>query len=289
VDFPVDGELPVDWSTKTNDQRRAYLMELLGRYERWEVKLSDAEYRVIGTTGIVSGWEMVARKPKNGVLEYPRWRFTASWVKSDGKWLMVATHRSTTPATIPGAAPMAQDPSEERILRTALDTPRFRTVPLVDARLLRVLTESSGAKQVVELGTSTGFSSLWFCDALRKNGGHLTTFEIDPERAKVAREQFKQAGIEHLVTVVEGDAHENIKKLSAPIDLVFIDADKEGYPDYLEKLLPLVRPGGLILAHNMRWPAPSPAYVKAVTGNPALETVFVNMDDQGIGITLKKR
>lgn len=289
LDFPVDGELPVDWSAKTTEQRRDSIRELLGRYERWEATLVDTEYRVSGATGIVSGWERVTRKPKGGVLEYARWRFTATWVKPDGKWAMAAAHRSTTPATIPGAAPMAQDPAEERILATALRTPRWANVPMVDARLLRVLAESSGAKQVVELGTSTGFSALWICNALRKNGGRLTTFEIDAQRAKVAREQFKEAGVDHLVTLVEGDAHENLKKLSAPIDLVFIDAEKEGYADYLQKLLPLVRPGGLILAHNMRWPNPSPAYVKAVTTDAALETVFVNMDDQGIGITLKKR
>ena len=114
-------------------------------------------------------------------------------------------------------------------------------------------------------------------------------FEIDSQRANTARERFKAVGVDDLVTLVEGDAHENVKHLSGQIDLVFIDAEKDGYPDYLERLLPLVRAGGLILAHNMRWPAPSPAYVKAVTADASLETVFVNMDDQGIGITLKKR
>jgi caffeoyl-CoA O-methyltransferase len=289
LDFPLDGEAPVDWSAKGDQQRRAALSDLLNRYESWTVKLLDAEYKVTGSTGVVSGWEKVARKPKDGVLEYLRWRFTATWTKSDGKWLMVAAHRSTTPATIPGAPATAQDSAEERILRTALDGPRFANVPMVDARLLRVLAESASAKQVVELGTSTGFSALWFCDAIRKNGGHLTTFEINPQRAKAAREAFARAGVENLVTLVEGDAHQGIRKLTGPIDVVFIDAEKDGYPDYLAQLLPLVRPGGLILAHNMRWPAPSPAYVKAVTTDPGLETVFVNMDDQGIGITLKKR
>ena len=89
--------------------------------------------------------------------------------------------------------------------------------------------------------------------------------------------------------MVEGDAHENIKSLKGPIDFVFIDAEKPGYADYLRKLLPLVRPGGVILAHNMRWPSPNQEYVEAVTTNPALETIFVDMDDQGLGVTLKKR
>jgi predicted O-methyltransferase YrrM len=71
--------------------------------------------------------------------------------------------------------------------------------------------------------------------------------------------------------------------------MLFLDADKEGYLDYLNKLLPKVRPGGLIVAHNMRQPAPYPDFVKAYTGNPDLETLFLNMHAAGIGVALKKR
>ncbi len=85
--------------------------------------------------------------------------------------------------------------------------------------------------------------------------------------------------------MIEGDAHQNITRLKEPIDVVFIDADKEGYLDYLTKLLPLVRPGGLILAHNVD---SATDYVRAVTTNADLETVFAG-DGQGLGITLKKR
>ena len=70
--------------------------------------------------------------------------------------------------------------------------------------------------------------------------------------------------------------------------LLFLDADKSGYIDYLDKLLPLVRPGGLIVAHNMVHPPPDPAYIEAVTTNADLETVFLHMDGAGIGVTLKK-
>ena len=165
---------------------------------------------------------------------------------------------------------------------------RNLTVPAEDARLLRVLTESINAKHVVELGTANGYSGLWFALALQATGGKLTTFEIDPQRAKQARENFKRADVDDLITLVEGDAHEEVTKLRGPIDLVFIDADKDGYVDYLNKLLPLVRPGGLVVAHNMRVPPPDPQYIKAVTTDPALETVFLNMHSAGIGVTLKK-
>lgn len=289
VDFAIDGDTAADWSAKTSEQRVRHFQDLLARYESWDVRLEDPYYRVNGTTGVVSGTERIARKPKGGVLEYPRWRLTATWVKEDGKWMMLSAHRSTMPATAPGARPLGQDAAETRILNTAFETPRWANVPLADARLIRVLAEVSSARHVVELGTSTGFSGLWICNALRKSGGRLTTFELDPGRAAMAREQFKRAGVADMATVVEGDAHENIRKLSGPIDMVFIDAEKDGYPDYLEKLLPLVRPGGIILAHNMRWPTPSQSYIKAVTTNAALETIFLNMDDQGISVTLKKR
>jgi caffeoyl-CoA O-methyltransferase len=289
TEFPIDSDVPADWSAKTADQRRQYFTELLSRYESWEVRLEDMQYRVAGATGVASGTERLARKPKAGVLEYPRLRFTAVWIKAEGRWRMLTCHRSAMPATAPIARPLAADDAEALILKTALDTPRFANVPLPDARLLRVLAEASGARRAVELGTSTGYSGLWICAALRRTGGTLTTFEIDPQRAAIAREQFRRAGVADLVTVVEGDAHENIKRLKGPIDFVFIDAEKPGYAEYLRKLLPLVRPGGLILAHNMRWPSPNQEYVEAVTTNPALETIFVDMDDQGVGVTLKKR
>ena len=95
--------------------------------------------------------------------------------------------------------------------------------------------------------------------------------------------------MDNIVTLIEGDAHGEVKKLKDPIDIVFLDADKEGYLDYMQKLLPLVRPGGLIVAHNMNQRQADPRYVKAITTNPESETVFLNMETSGIGITLKKR
>src|SRR4029077_20101500 len=95
-----------------------------------------------------------------------------------------------------------------------------------------------------------GYSGLWFCLALRSTGGHLTTLELDHGRATQARQDFEKAGVASLVTVIEGDAHEQITRVKGPFDIAFIDAEKPGYIDYLNKVLPLVRPGGLILAHN---------------------------------------
>src|SRR6266849_4614915 len=171
--------------------------------------------------------------------------------------------------------PLAKTEAEKRILATMNEVVRagelYANVPAVDGKMLRLLTEAVNAKNVIEIGTSTGISGMWFSIALEKTGGKLTTFELDPGRAALACAHFKKAGVDRLVTLVEGDAHQNIAKLQGPIDVVFIDAEKEGYLDYLNKMLPLVRPGGLILAHNLNM---VPDYVKAVTTNPELETVF---------------
>jgi predicted O-methyltransferase YrrM len=115
-------------------------------------------------------------------------------------------------------------------------------------------------------------------------------FEIDPERVALARENFQRAGVAGLVTIVEGDAHKNVTKLKEPIDIVYLDADKGGNLDYLNKLLPRVRPGGLILAHDTTDSAEYMRdYLDAVTNDSALETVFLNAGGPGIGVTLKKR
>jgi caffeoyl-CoA O-methyltransferase len=161
----------------------------------------------------------------------------------------------------------------------------YLSVSAEDGRMLRIFTEAANAKHVVEIGTSTGYSSLWICLALQSTGGRLTTFEIDRGRAELARDHFRKADVAQLVTVIEGDAHQNIARLAAPIDLVFIDADKEGYLDYLNKLLPLVRPGGLILADNI---SQAPDYVNAVSTNPELETLY-GSDGEELSISLKKR
>ncbi len=185
--------------------------------------------------------------------------------------------------------PLAKTDAEKRILATLEDAVRagevYANVPANDGRMMRVLAESTGAKSVAEIGTSTGLSGLWYCLALQKTGGRMTTFEIDPGRARIARENFKKAGCDGVITVVEGDAHKNVTQLKGPLDIVFIDADKEGYVDYLDKLLPLVRPGGLILAHNTDM---VPDYMQRVTTSPDLETV-VYTSGAGLAVTVKKR
>ena len=184
--------------------------------------------------------------------------------------------------------PVPRDDNEKKILNILDDIlarQRYRNVPPQDGRLLRLLAESMNAKNVVEIGTSTGYSGIWLGMALQKTGGKLTTFEIDAQRAATARANFKRAGMADIITLVEGDAHEKVTNLKDPIDILFLDADKQGYIDYLNKLLPLIRPGGLVIAHNITPGMADPRYMKAITTNPDLETIVRT----GVSLTIKKR
>ena len=192
------------------------------------------------------------------------------------------------------AKTVAKDAAEKKILDVLEDLSENQrrgnmNVPVEDGRLLRVLAEMVGAKHVVEIGTSNGYSGIWLCLALKGTGGKLTTYEIDERRANLARENFKRAGVEGMVTLVLGDAHEEVPKLEEPIDLLFLDADKAGYVDYLDKLLPLLRPGGVVVAHNMNTRQADPRYVEAITTRKELETIFLHMNRAGVGVSMKKR
>ncbi len=195
--------------------------------------------------------------------------------------------------SIENAPPQARSATEERMLAVLDDMDRnqragMMNVPVEDGRLLRVLAEAIGAKHIVEIGTSNGYSAIWQCLALKATGGRLTTFEIDARRAALARQNFQRAGVEDIVTLVEGDAHEKVGDLEGPIDMLFLDADKDGYVHYLNALLPKIRPGGLIVGHNISPRQADPAYLEAITTNPALETLILDHTG-GISVTLKKR
>ncbi len=189
-------------------------------------------------------------------------------------------------AAVQNLPPVARTEAEKRIL-AVLDQMRaagelFQAVPVDNGRMLRLLAETSGTRNAIEVGTSTGYSSLWLCLAMQNAGGKLTTFEIDAGRAAQARRHFEQAGVTSMVTLVLGNAHEKVGSLKEPIDVLFLDADKEGYVSYLQTLLPLLRPGGLIMADNV---AMAEDYVKAITTDPQLDTVFFGR----FAATLKKR
>lgn len=121
-------------------------------------------------------------------------------------------------------------------------------------RLLHLLCLAIGARRVLEIGTLGGYSAICLGRALPSDG-RLISLELQPEHAAVARANLARAGLSDRVEVIEGRASDTLARFQAesmpPFDLVFIDADKPSYPDYLRRALELTRPGGLIIADNV--------------------------------------
>ena len=148
-------------------------------------------------------------------------------------------------------------PSDE-ILEAALRDSRRAGLPEInvspnEGRLLQLLVEMVGARRMLEIGTLGGYSAIHFARALPEDGA-LISLEIDEHRAGVARNNVERASLSQKVDIQVGDAHELLSTLieddEGPFDVIFIDADKESYPDYLDASLQLVRPGSLILGDN---------------------------------------
>jgi len=128
-------------------------------------------------------------------------------------------------------------------------------LPLVDAEvgaLLRVLVAATGASRVLEIGTAIGYSGVWLAGALPP-GGMLLTMEVNPDRARDARAYFARAGLADRVSVIVGDAQRMLAKVAGPFDLIFQDGDKAMYVPLLDRLVELLRPGGLLVTDNVLW------------------------------------
>ncbi|HLJ68893.1 MAG TPA: O-methyltransferase [Chloroflexota bacterium] len=124
-------------------------------------------------------------------------------------------------------------------------------VPPELGRLLAVLTMSTPHGRVLEIGALFGYSTVTIARAL-PSGGHLVTLELEPERAELVRSNLQRAGLADRATVIAGPALESLAQLEGrTFDLVFIDADKSSYPQYLEWSLKLTEPGSVIVADNV--------------------------------------
>jgi predicted O-methyltransferase YrrM len=132
---------------------------------------------------------------------------------------------------------------------------RGQGLPLVQpasARLLRGLTIATGARRVLEIGTAIGYSALWMAGAM-PSGGMLITVEADAERAETARRNIDRAGLGAKVSVIVGDATRYLHKVAGPFDLIFQDSDKRKYEAMLDRLVELLRPGGVLVSDNVLW------------------------------------
>lgn len=107
------------------------------------------------------------------------------------------------------------------------------------------------ARRVLEIGTSNAVSTIWMARALEETGGELVTLEVEPRKVAMATENLERAGLAERVTIVEGPALNSLEAISGPFDLVFIDADKPQYPDYLRAVRGKLRVGSIIVADNV--------------------------------------
>jgi predicted O-methyltransferase YrrM len=139
----------------------------------------------------------------------------------------------------------------------------------VEGELLRQIVLSSGAKRIVEIGTSYGFSGLFWASGLRRTGGHLHTIDVSQKKFDASRKTFERAGVSDLVTNHLGDARAVVPALPDGIDIAFIDADKPSCRAYFDLLWPKLRAGGSILTDNATTHREELAeYVKYVRSRP---------------------
>jgi predicted O-methyltransferase YrrM len=127
---------------------------------------------------------------------------------------------------------------------------RVWSVPRETAEFLHMLVLAKGAKRVLELGTSIGYSGTWLALALKTTGGRLDTIEVDPDKVERANTNFARAGVDNVATVHSGDAYEVIDQLRAKYDMVFMDAYKADYLRHFRKLTRLLVDGALVTADN---------------------------------------
>jgi len=149
--------------------------------------------------------------------------------------------------------------SPDEILSAALAANKQAGLPSIDVtplqgKFLEFLVRISGARRILEIGTLGGYSTIWLSRGLPEDG-QIVSLELVPLHAEVARANLARAGALDRVDVRVGPANESLKSLvqceCSPFDMIFIDADKQGYPDYLEWALKLSRPGTVIVADNV--------------------------------------
>lgn len=189
-------------------------------------------------------------------------------------------------------AAVGQPVSDERVQKF-LDDNRNNwhdlNVPYEDGKVLFDLIVKNNYKSALEIGTSTGHSTIWLAWALSKTGGKLITIEIDKGRHQQALENLRRVGLSHIVDARLADAHTLVKELPGPFDFVFSDADKGWYIQYFKDIDPKLISGGCFTAHNVRNNyAGTREFVDYITGLKNYETTIDKTSRSGISISYKK-
>jgi len=158
-----------------------------------------------------------------------------------------------------------------------------------EGEYLSGLVKKLQAKRVLEIGTSNGYSGIWFVLGLRETGGKLITLDLDEGRRSLALKNFKATGVDDIIDSRLGDALKTIPTLQGPFEIVFIDAWKPDYKKYLDLVLPMVPSGGVIVAHNVEsHPQEMPDFLEAIKTSPQLRTEWVKVGPSGLSLSWKK-
>ena len=190
--------------------------------------------------------------------------------------------------------PSKADPARIRKILDEMESKigRYWSTPRKDAEFLNLMVKATRAVNVLEVGTSQGYSAIWMGLALEETGGLLTTIEIDTGRHALAQRNVREAGLDGRVTLIRGDAHREIAGLKGPFDFVFLDADKNGQMDYFKKIYPKnLTLGGMIAVHNAISEAGDMKdYTDMIRRRADFDTVIISttMDD-GICLSYRHR
>ena len=165
---------------------------------------------------------------------------------------------------------------------------RFRNVEPPTAELLGVLIRATGARRVLELGTSNGYSTIWLADAAQTTGGSVVTVDVDASRTELAGENLRVAGLESLVELRTEDAAETLaRSRDAEWEFVFLDAERPAYPSYLRDLVRTLAPRGLLAIDNVESHAHELLeFTSLIEAEPALTQTVVPV---GAGLRLAVR
>ncbi len=140
--------------------------------------------------------------------------------------------------------------ADERERGTSRDV-RLRQIGPEVGRFLHTLVLARRPRVIVEIGTSGGYSTIWLATAARQAGRAVTTLELDPVKIETATANLRDAGVDDVATIVAGDAFAWLRARVEPVDFVFLDAEKEDYVAYFDLIVPLLPPGGVLVADNV--------------------------------------
>ena len=159
--------------------------------------------------------------------------------------------RSNSVKSQPASASASLDEKVKKFLDSHAGRWRDMNVPVSDGQALYDIIVKNKYKSALEIGTSTGHSSIWIAWALSKTGGKLITVEINEARHKEALANFREAGVMDYIDARLADAHQLVPELKGPFDFVFSDADKDWYKNYFVAVDPNLKVGGCFTAHNV--------------------------------------